>query len=73
MGKRAREKKLTKEELRTHEKDLVLQRKRDRLEPTMRLLKKFILTFLITLFLLWVGFFVTNNLGLFLSSLGGWS
>ncbi len=73
MGKRAREKKTTREEARLQEKESVIQRRKSRIEPTVRLVKKFAITFLATLLLLWIGFFVANNLGLFIDRFGGGS
>ncbi len=73
MGKRAREKKTTREEVRLQEKESVIQRRKNRIEPTVRLVKKFVVTFFATLLLLWIGFFVANNLSLFIGRFGGGS
>ena len=71
MGKRAREKKLAKLEMIEQEKTLIEERKKNRLTPTIRYVRKVILTLLATVLLLWVGTLVLGQIGSIIRRLTG--
>ncbi len=71
MGKRAREKKLQKIEVFSKEKKEIEERKRSRLAPTIKIVKKLAITCLLTAFLIWIGLVVNGHLPTIVSKVGG--
>jgi|GEM_PF-3481329 len=71
MGKRAREKKLSRLEERAAELRQIEERKKSRLAPSLQYFRKFILTLLATIILLWLGVFVMEHISAILERLVG--
>lgn len=71
MGKRAREKKFSKIELAQQQRQQIQLRKKERLSPTLTLVRKFIVTLAATVVLLWLGVFILQRIDRFLTSLIG--
>lgn len=62
MGKNTRERKLTKVQQTTAERQAIAERRKDRLQPTLRILRRLIAATLATGVLLYVGTMVNQHL-----------